>query len=67
MPPDYIVNNWTEELLELMAQKLSERKERESNLLKGYSTEPQDTSRHVSAQELAGLSGGAISYAKKAK
>ena len=27
--PDYIVNNWTEELLNLMIDKLTERKERE--------------------------------------
>ena len=27
--PDYIVNNWTDELFNLMTEKLSERKERE--------------------------------------
>ena len=29
-PPDHIVNNWTDELLNLMISKLVERKEREN-------------------------------------
>ncbi len=29
LPPDYIVNNWTDELLDLMLGKLVERKARE--------------------------------------
>jgi len=29
LPPDYIVNNWTDELLDLMIEKLVERKQRE--------------------------------------
>ena len=33
--PDYIVNNWTDELLSLMCEKLSERKERELEAIKG--------------------------------
>ena len=28
--PDHIVNNWTDELLNLMVEKMAERKERES-------------------------------------
>ena len=32
--PDYIVNNWTEELLDLMVQKLAERKQKESEAMK---------------------------------
>ncbi len=31
LPPDYIVNNWTDELLDLMVEKLIERKEREAH------------------------------------
>ena len=31
LPPDYIVNNWTDELLDLMVEKLVERKERETH------------------------------------
>lgn len=38
--PDYIINNWTDELLELMSDKLSERKEREQKALDG---KPQTT------------------------
>lgn len=29
LPPDYIINNWTDEMLNLMIGKLTERKERE--------------------------------------
>lgn len=35
MAPDYIVNNWTEELLELMIEKLGDRKRRESEAVRG--------------------------------
>jgi len=35
IPPDYIVNNWTEELLNLMAEKLAKRKKREYEAIKG--------------------------------
>jgi len=33
-PPDYIVNNWTDELLELMSEKLRDRKEREAKAMR---------------------------------
>lgn len=33
--PDYIINNWTDELLDLMCEKLAERKKREMNAIKG--------------------------------
>lgn len=42
--PDYIVNNWTDELLNLMTEKLVERKE-----MKPQASE----SPHVSAETLA--------------
>ena len=32
--PDYIVNNWTDELLELMSEKLRDRKEREAKAMR---------------------------------
>jgi len=32
--PDYIVNNWTNELLDLMVKKLNERWERQSQAIK---------------------------------
>jgi len=50
--PDYIVNNWTDELLELMLEKLIERKKKESDAIKGRKT--------VSAETLAAQSHGAI-------
>lgn len=34
VPPDYIVNNWTDELLDLMIEKLTERKEREKQAMR---------------------------------
>ena len=46
--PDYIVNNWTEELLELMVGKLAERRNKGA------------TSNIVSADMLAAQSHGAI-------
>jgi len=38
--PDYIVSNWTEELLELMVKKLVERKQRESDAISGKTSAP---------------------------
>lgn len=49
--PDYIVNNWTDELLNLMIEKLVERKERETK-------KPPDPG--VSVEMLAAQSGGMI-------
>jgi len=37
LPPDYIINNWTDELLNLMMWKMVERKEREAQTMKGSS------------------------------
>ena len=34
VPPDYIVNNWTEEQLNLYVEKLVERKERETSAVR---------------------------------
>jgi len=52
--PDYIVNNWTEELLELMVKKLVERKHRETGALSG------DDSLKVDAETLSKVSNGMI-------
>jgi len=49
--PDYIMNNWTEELLDLMIEKLVERKKRDVAAIKG------DT---VSVETLAAQSRGLI-------
>ena len=35
MPPDYILGNWTDEMLELMIEKLVERKKREAEAISG--------------------------------
>ena len=51
--PDYIVNNWTEELLDLMLKKLVERKRKEVNLIKGHDNT-------VSVETLAARSHGMI-------
>jgi len=50
--PDYIVNNWTDELLDLMLEKLVERKKRELDAVKGRNM--------VSAETLASRSHGMI-------
>ena len=36
--PDYIVNNWTDELLDLMVSKLVERKQRETQAMQPSSS-----------------------------
>ena len=56
--PDYIVNNWTDELFDLMVEKLIERKD------KGRGTPPpKDNS--VSPETLAAMSNGMIKVEKK--
>ena len=60
--PDYIVNNWTDELLDLMVGKLVERKDRESNAMKNNQT-PKGQS--VSVETLAARSRGMIKVEKK--
>lgn len=53
--PNYIVNNWTDELLTLMIEKLSERKDRELRALKGKTS-----NNEVSSETLAARSHGMI-------
>ena len=60
--PDYIVNNWTDELFDLMVEKLVERKERESNAMQKNQT-PKGQS--VSVETLAAKSRGMIKVVKK--
>jgi len=59
--PDYIVTNWTDELLLLMTDKLVERKNRETNAL----SRTDDTSQSVSPETLAAMSNGMIKVEKK--
>ncbi len=53
--PDYIVENWTDELLNLMVEKLGDRKKRESDAMKGHKTDDK-----VSTEALAARSRGMI-------
>ena len=57
--PDYIVNNWTDELLDLMTEKLVERKQKEAQALKGTSSPV------ASVEELEAKSRGLIKVVKK--
>lgn len=60
--PDYIINNWTDELFDLMVEKLVERKERESNAIKKNQT---PKGNFVSPETLAARSRGMIEVVKK--
>jgi len=48
--PDYIVNNWTDELFNLMVNKLVERKGRETSATKEKPSEPVVSERMFKAQ-----------------
>ena len=58
LDPVYIVNNWTDELLNLMVEKLTERKERELNAMNGHKPE-------VSAEMLTAQSRGMVAMEKR--
>ena len=60
--PDYIVSNWTEELLELMVKKLVERKQRETGQVE--SVKPMSNDRVVSDEALFGQLGRKIKRVK---
>jgi len=60
--PDFIINNWTDELLDLMVEKLVERKKQESNAIKENQT---PNSYSVSPETLAARSRGMIKVEKK--
>ena len=62
MSPEYIFDNWTDEILGLMCQKLSERKEREVKALKG---ENPSTSGKVSDSQLFKQMGPKVKVVKK--
>lgn len=65
MTPDYIVNNWTDELLDLMTGKLVERKQRESQAMRPTSLSGDVGGHRVSVEQLAAVSGGMIKVVKK--
>ena len=52
MSPDYIVNNWTDELLQLMVEKLVERKEREAHPRKSEEGKVSDSALIAKASNL---------------
>ena len=60
--PDYIVNNWTDELLDLMVEKIVERRKREMQVAQSGEQSPRD--RSVSAETLSAMSGGMIKVVK---
>lgn len=61
LSPDYIVNNWTDELLDLMVEKLVGRKQRETSTI-GESRHPKD--HFVSVETLAAMSNNMIRVEK---
>ena len=63
LPPDYIINNWTDELLDLMVEKLVERKERETDTMNKASGKP--STKNASVESLAAMSRGKIKVVKK--
>lgn len=52
VPPDYIVNNWTDELLDLMIEKLTERKQRERQAIRSAAPSGDPGGHKVPASEL---------------
>lgn len=64
LPPDLIVNNWTEELLDLMIEKLTERKKREREAMQGGS-EDNTVREKVSDKELFRVMGQNVKVEKR--
>ncbi len=71
--PDYIVNNWTDELLNLMTEKLEERKKRENDAVRGIepltipqvkSSNPDDVVRQFSEFRVLGSKMNVIKVVK---
>lgn len=62
--PDYIMDNWTDELFDLMLEKLIERKQRESNAINTSGGKTLED-RSLSAETLAAQSGGMIKVVKQ--
>ena len=58
--PDYIVNNWTDELLTLMIEKMAERKKREVQAMR-----PPSGDNKVSDSDMFGMLGNKIKVVKE--
>ena len=67
LPPDYIVDNWTDELLVLMTDKLVERKAREAGKAEEVEAGPNNLSgkNRVSDAELFRIMGKNVKVVKK--
>jgi len=61
-PPDYIVTHWTEELLNLMIEKLAERRTREVEAMNGRHSDEET----VSEAEFLRHAGGMVQVKKGA-
>ncbi len=61
--PDYIINNWTDELFDLMVEKLVERKQREPKT--DGSGDQSSKDRSISVETLSAMSSGMIKVVKK--
>ena len=61
IPPDYINNNWTDELLKLMIEELCKRKDKERQMISDH----KENSQLVSDKELFNQLGNKIKVAKK--
>jgi hypothetical protein len=64
LTPDYILANWTDELFNLMVDKLVDRKERETAAMRGTSRE-HSTDNKVSDLSLFAQAGNLIKVVKK--
>lgn len=63
--PDYIVNNWTDELLDLMVEKLVERKQREVQAARPASLQGDSGGHKVPDSILFAHAGNLIRVVKK--
>ena len=62
LSPDYIINNWTDELLALMCDKLGERRQREADAIRG--AQSGGDTREVPAEELFQTAGNMVKVVK---
>lgn len=65
LPPDYILDNWTDELLDLMVEKLVGRKEREAQEVKPTSLPGDSGGAKVPDSVLFARAGNLIKVVKK--
>lgn len=66
LPPGYIIENWTDELLSLMCEKLADRKQREIEAVQKHSAGLGRRSKAVSIKELLARGSNMIKVVKDA-